>query len=156
MKPYVEGHYAFLTILPLDEKADINQFISEMTAEDYRAFWDSRIQTRVYTSMPQFESEFSVEMKDILSAMGMEDAFSSEADFSNMTEEPVFIGSVLHKTFIRVTPEGTQAAAATTAVMTLGIGPDGVAYVTCDRPFAYAIVDTTTGLPIFLGTVEDV
>lgn len=157
MKPYVEGHYAFLTILPLDERVDINQFISEMTADDYRAFWNSLDPSNlVETRIPRFESEFSIEMKNILSEMGMEDAFSPEADFSNMTKEPVFIGSVLHKTFIRVTPEGTQAAAATTAIMTLGMGSSDVVRVICDRPFAYAIVDTRTGLPIFLGTVEDV
>lgn len=157
MKPYAEGQYAFLTILPHAKGVDINQFMSEMTADDYRAFWNSKDTTKlVQTKMPQFESEFSVEMKDILSEMGMEDAFSSKADFSNMTAEPVFIASVLHKTFIRVTPKGTQAAAATTALMTLGIGPDETIYVTCDRPFAYAIVDKTTGLPVFIGTVEDV
>jgi len=157
LKPYVEGNYAFMTILPHAKGVDINQFMSEMTAEDYRAFWNSMDTSKqVETSMPQFTSEFSVEMKGILSEMGMEDAFSGEADFSNMTSEKVFIGSVLHKTFIRVTPEGTQAAAATAAIMTMGIGPDDVIYVTCDRPFAYAIVDTRTGLPVFLGTVETV
>ncbi len=143
LKPYAEGNYAFMTILPHAKGVDINQFMSEMTADDYRAYWNSMDTSKVIRAyMPQFNSEFSVEMKDILSEMGMEDAFSGKADFSNMTSESVFIGSVLHKTFIKVTPEGTQAAAATTEIMTMGLGPEDEIWIVCDRPFAYAIVDT--------------
>ena len=76
----------------------------------------------------------------------------------NMTKKDVYISDVIHKTYIEVDRKGTKAAAATAVVMTEKCiaEPDPARYVTCDRPYAYAIVDKDTGLPVFLGTVETV
>ena len=149
-----------MTILPEDENVDINEFIANLTPEEYWEFWNSQDDSmEVYTVMPEFKSEYDIHLPAILSDMGMKDAFSdTDADFSNMTKKDVYISDVIHKTYIEVDRKGTKAAAATAVVMTEKCiaEPDPARYVTCDRPYAYAIVDKDTGLPVFLGTVETV
>ena len=90
--------------------------------------------------------------------MGMKKAFGN-ADFSGITDAPegLYINSVLHKTFIEVTPAGTRAAAVT-SIAVAGAAPveDPPIYITLDRPFVYAIVDTNTNLPVFFGTVNSI
>ncbi len=161
LKDYDDGKYAFLTILPNDTAMDINEFIANMTPEEYWTLWESRSEEfEVTTSMPEFKSEYDVQLAKILYDMGMEDAFDErKADFSNMATSQPCISKVIHKTFIDVNRNGTSAAAATAVVMTdecVREEPDNVKKVICDRPFAYAVVDKETGLPVFLGTVENV
>lgn len=160
LKDYDDGKYAFITILPQDADVDINEFIANMTPEEYWAFWDSRdMSGKVMAVMPKFTSEYDVSLSGILQDMGIADAFSdAKADFSHMTPSQVFIGQVIHKTFISVNENGTEAAAATAVEMRQksAAGTTVEHEVICDRPYAYAIVDKATGLPVFLGTVESV
>ncbi|MBP5186019.1 MAG: serpin family protein [Clostridiales bacterium] len=159
LKEYDDGKYAFMTILPNDESIDINEFMADMTPDEYWEFWESMDGSAdVYTMMPEFKAEYSVSLPGILQEMGMTDAFDSEkADFSNMAKTQPYITDVIHKTFIEVDRNGTKAAAATAVVVEDACAEPVVAReVICNRPYAYAIVDLETGLPVFLGTVEDV
>ena len=74
-------------------------------------------ETQVWAGLPAFETEYDVEMSDILKSMGMTDAFNSEvADFDSLgtsTKGNIYINRVLHKAYICVDEEGTKAAAAT-------------------------------------------
>ena len=180
-KLYEGGKYAFMVMLPgapepdvltsLDDLSDpspkdseddyftydINAFVADMTAKDYWQFWNSANQDNVEYAFPEFTSEYDTSLRDILIDMGMADAFDpAKADFGNMSNlTPLNIADVIHKTRIEVTAEGTKAAAATGVVME----HNAVIMnreVICDRPFAYAIVDVETGLPIFFGTVTHV
>lgn len=160
LKEYDDGKYAFMTILPNDESIDINEFMADMTSEEYWEFWESMdASADVYTMMPEFTSDYAVELPGIMMEMGMTDAFNAEkADFSNMANSQPYITNIIHKTFIEVDRNGTKAAAATAVVMedACVAEPEPVREVYCDRPYAYAIVDMETGLPVFLGTVENV
>ena len=156
LKNYDDGKYAFMTILPDDEKADINQFVADMTAEEYWAFWNSQTtEWEVSTVFPEFKNEYQANLNNILIDMGMKDAFDPDkADFSNMAKTMPYISTVMHKTFIDVDRAGTKAAAATAVVMNDSCAAPSEKSVICNRPFAYAIVDRDTGLAVFLGTVE--
>ncbi len=160
LKEYDDGKYAFMTILPNDESIDINEFMADMTADEYWEFWESMdASADVYTMMPEFKTEYSVTLSNILQDMGMTDAFDADkADFSNMANSSPYISTVIHKTFIEVDRNGTKAAAATAVMVedACVAEPEPVREVYCDRPYAYAIVDMETGLPVFLGTVENV
>lgn len=160
LKYYDDGKYAFMTILPEDENIDINDFMANLSSDEYWEFWDSQEDSmEVHAKFPEFQSDYDIHLPGILSDMGMRDAFSDvAADFSNMTSKNVYISDVIHKTFINVNRDGTTAAASTGVVMTEKCieEPSNARYVICDRPFAYAIVDVDTGLPVFLGTVENV
>lgn len=162
MKEYKGGKYAFLTILPNDEKANANEFAKSFTAEDYEKFVKSISSDYiVVTKMPEFKSEFEFGMTDTLENLGCKNIFHAEtADLSGIAgvKGDLYVSKVLHKTFIEVNATGTKAAAAT-AVMVDAAGAEPVTkeirQVICDRPYVYAIVDTETMLPVFVGTVNE-
>jgi serpin B len=110
---------------------------------------------QVDLSLPRFRVDASFMLKDTLEALGVRIAFTPNADFSGITgDEPLRIGAVVHKAYIDVGEEGTEAAAATAVVMrTLALvrKPQPDVRLVFDRPFLCAIVETTTGLPLFLG-----
>ena len=88
---------------------------------------------------------------DTLKAMGMKDAFGDKADFSGMSsaKPPLYISAVVHKAFVDVNEEGTEAAAATgVAVKTLA---DYGEWFRADHPFLFLIRDNATGSILFLG-----
>ena len=159
---YYEGEeYAFVAILPNDEKVNANDFLKDFTYADYKEFIGSRKNIEVITLMPEFKSDFEVGANELLKALGMKDAFDpAKADFTGIanTDAKMYISKVIHKTHIEVDRKGTKAAAVTT------IEVDGAAIapaeepkrVICDRPYVYAIVDTVTMNPIFIGTVNSI
>jgi hypothetical protein len=106
--------------------------------------------------MPKFSYDFASNLRDTLSDMGMENAFYS-ADFSAMadcTEGPLYIGQVIHKTFIELDENGTRAAAATGVQMDTESAVMYERQITLDRPFVYFIVDNQTGVPVFIGSLR--
>jgi serpin B len=107
--------------------------------------------------MPRFRIEQSATLAQVLQAMGMKLAFDADkADFSGMcTAEPLYIGQVLHKAFVRVDEEGTEAAAATATIMAAGAAmiPEQPIRVQIDRPFVFVIRDQKTGEILFMGRV---
>jgi len=113
-------------------------------------------QRSVALSLPKFRQRASFGLIPALRHLGVEDAFTDAADFSGITPaERLFISAVVHQAYIDVDEQGTEAAAATAIVMrpmALRRGPDPIQLVV-DRPFLFAIIDTGTGLPLFLGHV---
>ncbi len=105
--------------------------------------------------LPRFKLEYGTELKSPLQAMGMKLPFTRAADFSAMSATPQYLSAVKHKSFVEVNEEGTEAAAATVAVML----PTSVQPVTppfemvVDRPFLFAIADNQTQAILFLGVV---
>ena len=163
MKAYEGNQYGFLAILPADENISANEFVKNFTAEDYEEFIASYTNDySVVTKIPEFESDFEMEMGNTLANLGVGNIMHGEtADLSGIAGAPgdLFVSKVLHKTHIEVDAEGTRAAAVT-AVFVDGACAEPMVeeyrYVECDRPFVYAIVDMTTMTPIFVGTVNAV
>ena len=109
---------------------------------------------QVALSMPRFRLEAEFDLIPALQRLGVSQAFGDDADFSGITQaEPLQISAVAHKAYIDVDEQGTEAAAATAVIMRAAAAfrtPPPVTMVV-DRPFLFAIVDTATGLPLFLG-----
>ena len=110
----------------------------------------------VALSLPKFRLRARCGLIPVLRQLGIEDAFTSAADFTGITSaERLLISAVVHQTYIDVDEQGTEAAAATAIAMrpmAMRRGPGPIRLVV-DRPFLFAIVDTATGLPLFLGHV---
>ena len=162
-KNYKGGEYAFLAILPKDASVSANEFAKSFTSKDYEDFISSRTaEYTVYSKMPEFKSDFRFLMNDTVKNLGAGDIFEpGKADFSGIAGKPgdMYVSVVLHQTHIEVDANGTRASAATVVMMTKGASVDSVSnerYVNCDRPYLYAIVDTKTMCPVFIGTVNEV
>lgn len=163
LKQYEGGEYGFLAILPKDEKANANDFISSFTYEDYKNFAGSRQPAAVRAVMPEFKSDFDVSLKGILTSLGVKDVFLLEkADLTGIADphgKKLYVSKVIHKSHIEVDRKGTKAAAATAItakVESAAMPVQDLKEVICDRPYAYAIVDLATMKPIFIGTVNKV
>lgn len=160
MKPYEGDAYRFVALLPR-EGITLTQYLENLTWEELLSTLESAQERDVDAGLPKFEYAYDVEMRDILTEMGMGDAFDERlANFTAMASSPegdLYISRVLHKTFITVDGLGTKAGAATVVETAPTSAPitEPNPKVTLDRPFLYLIVDTETNLPIFIGTVTD-
>ena len=111
----------------------------------------------IHLALPRFSFEWEEELSETLSAMGMTDAFTpAAADFSGMdgTRELV-IGYVMHKAFVSVHEEGTEAAAATAVGMRMTAAPGTPIDLRVNRAFVFLLRDLETGALLFLGRVMD-
>jgi len=112
-------------------------------------------QCQVDLSLPRFRVDAGFMLKDTLESLGVRTAFTPAADFSGITDdEPLHVSAVVHKAWIDVGEEGTEAAAATAVViaaLALVRKPPPEVTLVFDRPFLFAIADTASGLPLFLG-----
>jgi serpin B len=160
IKYYADRKYAFAALLP-NAGVAVDDYIASLTGDGLINTFQNAQSLEVETAIPKFENEYSVEMSGILMSMGMTDAFdANSADFSGLGKSAggnIFIGRVIHKTFIAVDEKGTKAGAATAVEMqTMSAPMNEPKTVYLDRPFVYMLIDCETNLPIFIGTVTDI
>jgi len=160
VKPFKDDRFAFAAILP-KTGTSLENYISQMTGDSFLKLMNSSENKRADCWLPKFKYEYKVDLNDPLKSLGLTDAFDGDtADFKNMgstAQGNIYIGDVLHKTFIEVDEAGTKAGAATSVSMATSSSmpvtePPKIVF---DRPFVYAIIDTQTKLPVFIGTVND-
>lgn len=151
--PYENYQTAMLVIMP--DEGTFADFEAGLTAETYEAIRASLQGGQVNLSLPKWESEGEYGLVPAMEALGMRDAFSDAADFSGITTaEQLLISEIIHKTFVSVDEEGTEAAAATAVVMrTTSAMPSDPVTITVDHPFIYAIYEESTGQILFIGRV---
>ena len=153
--PYGQGNYSMVVMLP-DEGISISDAVATLNATEWQE-WMGRLSNgtiEVNLSLPRFKYEYKRLLNDDLSNLGMGIAFTDFADFSNISDQGLYISFVLHQTFIETNEEGTEAAAATI----VGINTTSMPVVTTinvNRPFLYFIRETTTGTIVFMGQVVD-
>lgn len=156
--PYEDGNFAMSIVVPTEGKwSDVRNQLIEEGFED--VFSTDRAQEKVDVYLPRFQFRWNRSLSDALQALGMENAFDGRADFSALFSEGSHaITEVIHEVYIDVDEEGTEAAAATGAVVgvtSAPMDPPKVYEVRADRPFLFAIHDTESNTPIFLGQVTD-
>jgi len=116
------------------------------------AGWLAKLEReKVRVALPRFKTTSEFRLNKVLIAMGMRDAFSAAANFSGMDNtRSLFIGAVVHKAFVDVNEEGTEAAAATAVVMLRAAAKPPPVF-RADHPFVFLIRDTRSGSILFLG-----
>jgi serpin B len=169
--PYQGDKVSMLVLLPRTEisnqryereeiqpqLSDINQLQSILSAEKLQE-WRSKMNPEtVYVYMPKYTFETSYSLVDYLKDMGMSLPFIwPGADFSGMDgTKNLYIDKVLHKAYIDVYEEGTEAAAATALVMTFGSALPHFVEFRADHPFIFIIQERETGNILFMGRVND-
>ncbi len=151
--PYKGEDTSMILIAP--DAGTLGAFEATLDASTLDGIIAGLVPTEMVFSMPKFEFEKETKVKQILQELGLEAPFiSGVADFSGLDgTTTLFITDVLHKAFVAVNEDGTEAAAATAVIM----GNDSVpgTTVTIDRPFIFLIRDKVTGTILFLGRVTD-
>lgn len=161
IKYYKGLKYGFAALLP-DEGIDVDEYLAGLNGGKLRGILADPGEYIVMASMPKIKTDYSVDMKDILSSMGMVRAFDSEraqlCGIGTSESGNINIGKVVHKTFIEVNEEGTRAGAATVLDLVEGGGAFNkslVKNVDLNRPYIYMLVDLETNVPIFIGVMRD-
>lgn len=143
--PYKDGKTSMYVALPETKELDLTAYIEKMQ------------RTRVSLSLPKFKTELSIKLNDVLKELGIVEAFNpKKADFKSMftgVEENIYISDVIHKTFIEVDENGTEAAAVTGIgfrVTSMPIFEEPVVF-NANRPFIYFIYDDVNQEILFMG-----
>jgi len=158
LKPYEGGRYAFAGILPPEGMSPAD-YLASLSADEFTRLMTDVQYGKVDAKIPAFSFAGDYLLNDALKALGMELAFTDDADFSKIDKTlPLYIEEVKHKTFIDVSAEGTRAAAVTSVGLNkcTAAAPDDTVYIHLNRPFVVVLLDTQTGLPLFVGTVNTV
>lgn len=157
IKPYRNGKYSFVALLP-NEGISLDSYISSLTGEQFIKLLKNRTNDNVAAGLPKFKAEYSASLEEPLKKMGLKDCFSEKANLSNLAEVnigDIYISNILHKTSIIVDTKGTKAAAVTRIAIDQSIDIIRTPPIILNRPFIYAIVDNTTNLPLFIGTMTN-
>ncbi len=160
-KYYKGGAIKFVGILP-KEGESVDDALKDMNGESFVKGLSNPIYADVRTKLPKFKYDYSIEMTNVMKNLGFAVSMSNDADFSGMvapeSKDALKIGQILHKTHIELDENGTKAAAATAIVMNKATSvepkPQDFVDIYLDRPFIYALVDSKTNIPLFIGTID--
>jgi len=152
--PYRDINLAMAVLLPDGPLAALRP---KLAAAGLGGLLAGAARHQVTLSLPRFRLEAAFNLIPALRRLGVAAAFGDNADFGEISEAaPLRIGAVAHKAYVDVDEHGTEAAAATAVVIraAAAMRPPPAVTMVVDRPFLFAIVDNTTGLPLFLGQVS--
>jgi serpin B len=152
---YEGNELAMVVFLP--KQVDGLAAFETQLSSDQLASWIGKLRgEEVQVSLPRFKMSCEFSLKDTLSALGMPMAFSPRADFSGMdVKKDLFLSEVFHKAYVDVNEEGTEAAAATGAVMARVRAVRNTVTFRADHPFVFLIRERRSGAILFLGRLED-
>jgi len=159
--PYDDGQFAYFAMMPEGAASHREWLSRQIPATLFGQIAEQmakKPEKTVSLSLPKYKAEFEDSLLNELETLGMGIAFDGgRADFSLLNaarSKGLFISEVKHKTFIQVDEKGTEAAAATS----VAIDESAPAYdieLTFDRPFVHGIMDMATGIPLFVGILEN-
>jgi serpin B len=163
--PYSIPGFSMLVLLPKENDlfTQLEELEKNLTHEALASWIADMRFPQVALRLPKFKDERRYALGDTLKKLGINLAFTNDADFSGMVEEPrkngyaLHIDFVVHKAFIELDEERTEAAAATAVGMmrtTAMINPEPVVEFNADRPFIYCLMDDETGAILFMGRME--
>jgi serpin B len=150
--PYLSTSVRMLAVLPAEGRLDA---VVQELAGSFDQITSGLSEYDVTLAMPKFSFETRPALKLALQALGMREAFTTDADFSGLDgQRDIFLYDVVHQAFVAVDEAGTEAAAAT-AVIAGTISAKPRAELTLDRPFLFLVYDEPTGEVLFLGQLSD-
>ncbi|MFZ5980398.1 MAG: serpin family protein [Candidatus Zixiibacteriota bacterium] len=149
--PYGDEGFGMTFFLPKNPYT-VDDIVAQMNETSWSAWMGNLHWEKFLFYTPKFKLGFKVELKGILKAMGMANAFEQSADFSNMFVDGVgWIDQVKHQTYIQVDEKGTEAAAVTVVVMVDSITSPMI----LDRPFLFVVHEQVSGTILFMGKIAE-
>lgn len=156
--PYAGGDVSMLILLPRADSS-LDELARQLSGEQLVEWQQTMRRRRARVFLPRFRMETQFGLADVLAEMGMVSAFDPRAaDFSRMSrQEELMISQVIHKAYVDVNEEGTEAAAATGIIFeptAAPVAPEKPVEFRADRPFLFLIQDNRTGVILFLGRLS--
>ncbi len=153
--PYVGEEISMMIFLParIDGLAQIEKQLSPAIVDG----WVRQLsKSEVQITLPKFKMESRYSLTGTLAKMGMSDAFKPVADFSGMDgTRKLYISDAIHQSWVNVSEEGTEAAAATVVAMPRGASNNHAVEFRADHPFIFLIRDRISGTILFIGRVAN-
>ncbi len=150
--PYSGNELDFLILLPHD-KAGLSSLENHLTLAELQRNIEAMSPQKVDIWLPRLDLEQSLNLTENLKQLGMKSAFEpGQADFSNLTDQPgLFITSVVHKSYLKVDEQGTEAAAASGVTISVTSMPAPAIPFIADHAFMFLIRHQQTGCILFMG-----
>jgi serpin B len=158
--PYSIPGFSMMILLPRENESftQMEELEKKLTTETMSSWIAEMRFEEVALQLPKFKDEHRYSLADILKKLGINLAFTNDADFSGMVEEPrkngyaLHIGFVVHKAFIELDEERTEAAAATAVgIARMSAVISEPVKFNADHPFIYCLMDDQTGTVLFMG-----
>jgi serpin B len=153
--PYGDGNFSMTVSLPYTTK-NPEEFIAGLDLLKWQNYIEKLDTTNVFLELPKFKLEYKLTLNAVLKKLGMGVAFEAgQADFSRIVDDvDLFISKVLHKTFVQVDEEGTEAAAVTVVqVSYTSIEPPARPAMRVDRPFMFVLRERQSDTILFMGKI---
>lgn len=154
--PYGDSQRMSMYLFLPRPNSSLSTFLQTLTADNWEQWMRQFRNQEGSIKIPRFKLEYETELIPVLSALGMENAFTDRANFAGLSSVPVQIDQVKHKTFVEVNEEGTEAAAVTAiGIRATSIMPTERFDMVVNRPFFCAIRDNHTGTVLFMGAIAE-
>jgi len=155
--PYKNKKFSMHLFLPAYESS-VDELIGKLDEDSWSSWLEAFDEhDEVQVTMPKFKFDYQRSLGKDLSGIGLGIAFTDDADFSGISEIDLLISKVIHKTYIDVNEEGTEAAAVTAVeIGVTSVGPGGgPIMIRLDRPFLFAITENSSKSIIFIGKMME-
>ncbi len=153
--PYKGDDLSMFILLPKKSKSGMEELEKVLTTENLSDWQKNLNSAYVWVYLPKFELEVGYSLNSFLEASGIKKAFSPSAEFSKITTKSnLYISGALHKSFIKVDEEGSEAAAVTgTVIQPVSLKPSKLKPIIfrADRPFIFMIQHKKSGAILFMG-----
>ncbi|NXA59789.1 A2AP protein, partial [Mohoua ochrocephala] len=142
-----KSNVSFVVIVPNQHTRNTSHVLENFPYKELCRLFPREVPTTV--KIPKIKLDYQLELNQVLSQMGLQELFTSP-NLQKITEEPLFVSSVQHQATLELKEDGVEASAATSVVLSRSVSAFSL-----DRPFVFIIFEEETGIPLFIGSVQN-
>ncbi|NXD30176.1 A2AP protein, partial [Spelaeornis formosus] len=142
-----KSNASFVVIIPNQSTWNISHVLENFPYKQLCRLFPREVPTTV--KIPKIKLDYQLELNQVLSQMGLRELFTSP-NLQKITEEPLFVSSVQHQATLELKEDGVEASAATSVMLSRSVSAFSL-----DRPFVFIIFEDETGIPLFIGSVQN-
>eukprot|EP00091_Calanus_sinicus_P023891 TRINITY_DN8304_c0_g1_i3.p1 TRINITY_DN8304_c0_g1~~TRINITY_DN8304_c0_g1_i3.p1 ORF type:complete len:461 (-),score=110.69 TRINITY_DN8304_c0_g1_i3:108-1490(-) len=151
--PYEDGKTSMIFFLPKNGRTSRNimNSVAKYSLNSLRSIRPSNAAIII----PKFKMTYKTALKQEMMSLGMRDLFTDNANFTFISSQPLQVSDGIHKAFIDVNEEGTEAAAATAVLFSTRSGGSSKKVFFANRPFMFMVYDSVNNIPVFMGKISN-
>ncbi|XP_009707848.1 PREDICTED: alpha-2-antiplasmin [Cariama cristata] len=142
-----KSNISFVVIVPNQYTRDASHVLANFPYERLCRLFPKEVPTAV--RIPKIKLDYQLELNKVLSRMGLQELFTSP-NLQKITDEPLFVSSIQHQSTLELKEDGMEASAATSVAISRSVSAFSL-----DRPFVFIIFEEETGIPLFIGSVQN-